>query len=178
MTAAEPLMESTPPPQASISEVPLASPPADSITETETPKAEVPVAQWIDRLLANQIPIEEESPVFPEQMVLQGRIVPPPVFRVDAAETKSVQGPHFAVSQSSVNSEPAAVQQETEQVIDEFDSAHRPGPAKPHFMRRRAGENTVAAAASKTSQAVAPRDLKHSDTPVTDALRQLQGGQP
>lgn len=178
MTAAEPLMESSLSKQALAAEIPVSRHSAATLSESPPKKAEAPVAQWIDRLLANQIPIEEETPVFPEQMVLQGRIVPPPVFRVDVAEAKSTQGPHFAVSQKPGGAAPAAIQQETEQVIDEFDSAHRPGPAKPHFMRRRPGENTVAAAAGKVSQATAPRDLKHSDTPVTDALRQLQGGQP
>ena len=108
MTAAEPLMESNQAQQASTAEIPAASQPVASIAESENQKIEVPVAQWIDRLLANQIPIEEEAPVFPEQMVLQGRIVPPPVFRVDVAEAKAVQGPHFAVSQKSGISEPAA----------------------------------------------------------------------
>ena len=178
LTAIEPLADSQPAKLASSSKIPAENSAAASSPESASLTTEPPVAQWIDRLLANKLPIEEEPAVFPEQMVLQGRIVPPPVFRVDVAEAKSVPGPHFAASQKPALLESAEIQPETEQVIDEFDMAHRPGPSKPHFMRRRPGENTVAAAASKSGRNSAQPDLKHSDTPVTDALRQLQGGQP
>lgn len=133
------------------------------------------VAEWIDRLTGNQIPIEEETPVFPMQIALQGRIVPPPVFRVDQGMPQPLEGPHFAVSPRIEPSTASDENPANEKVIDTVDIAHQSRPGKPHFMRRRAGDKTIAVAA--TREASAALDLKHSETPVTDALRQLQGGQ-
>ena len=77
---------------------------------------------------------------------------------------------------------------EQEEAIDEFDDAHSSRPGKPHFLRRRAGEKTFAAAAAaakaKSGQTGPPvatevkHSSSHSTTPVTDALRHLQGGPP
>lgn len=149
-------------------------------TESTAPTATI---TWFDQLLRNELPLREEQADFPSQLALQGRIVPPPVFRVDPAMIKPPgDGPHFAISG------PADVQtslfipkpmDESEHVIDEFDAAHSSRPSKPHFMKRRPGENTIAAAAAASSKQT-PRsevEMKPSDTPVTDALRQLQGGQ-
>lgn len=135
---------------------------------------------WFDQLLGNQLPLREEAAEFPRQVALQGRIVPPPVYRVDPPATRQTQGPHFSLQIPSNREETkVASPQEpiVEQVIDEFDAPHHGRPTKPHFLKRRAGENTIAAAASKKSSSVATADTKTSTTPLTDALRQLQGGQ-
>ncbi len=163
-----------------------------------TLQADAPsAAAWFDQLLGNTLPIREERPEFPPHIILQGRIIAPPVYRVDQAVTRPLeQGPHFAISQpmdqvhipaKSVSKPETEEIIHEEEVIDEFDDSHSSRPDKPHFLRRRAGEKTVAAAAAakaKSSQSVAPAatELKHgsshSTTPVTDALRHLQGGQP
>ena len=137
---------------------------------------------WFDQLLGNQLPLREEPAEFPRQIALQGRIVPPPVYRVDPPVARQMtQGPHFPLrvppdrddSESALRHEPAV-----EQVIDEFDAPHHSRPAKPHFLKRRAGENTIAAAAaSQKSNSSVVAEVKTSTTPLTDALRQLQGGQ-
>lgn len=136
---------------------------------------------WFDQLLGNQLPVREEAAEFPRLIALQGRIIPPPVFRVDPPVTRQMtQGPHFALRTppGQDDSKPVAqVEQAVEQVIDEFDAPHNSRPAKPHFLKRRAGENTIAAAASKNSNSSATAEAKTSTTPLTDALRQLQGGQ-
>lgn len=140
----------------------------------------------LDRLIHNELQIREERIEFPQQIVLQGRIVSPPVFRVDqAAASPLIHGPHFDAEDLSGSSSTTTVEivPEIKVVTDELDRPHAGSPAKPHFMRRRPGENTVAAAAmagSKTSPSNPPDpkpELKSSPTPLTDALRQLQGGQ-
>ena len=158
-----------------------------AITEQPTDVAP-PVVLWFDHLLGNQIPILEERAEFPHDIALQGRIISPPVFRVDDAAKRTIQGPHFAAVRQPEQSEPpvrskptTAVpsQRATERVIGELDMPHKDGPGRPHFMRRPAGKNTVAAAAASVAAAKGPSaELKQSDTPVTDALRHLQGGQP
>ena len=163
-----------------------------------------PATLWFDQLLGNTLPIREERPEFPPHIILQGRIIAPPVYRVDQAVTHlSAQGPHFAITQPMDQvhipvksaSKPAVEELiDHEEIIDEFDDAHGSRPGKPHFLRRRAGEKTVAAAAAavaakaKSGQTGPPAatEVKHSSsygsshstTPVTDALRHLQGGQP
>ena len=123
---------------------------------------------------------QTEAIELPEQIALQGRVIPPPVFRIDAAVAGPLpQGPHFAISQPA-ESVAEASPEETE-IIDEFDAAHETRPSRPHFMRRRPGENTVAAAAVAATQSSIPPaivEFRPSTTPVTDALRHLQGGQP
>jgi len=145
------------------------------------------LSAWFEQLLANQLPIFDEHPDFPAQVSLQGRIVPPPIFRVDPPASKAlVQGPHFPLaSQASAGHDEVASQSppETSQIIDEFDVPHDMGPARPHFMRRRPGEKTIAAAAAARAKSGSPSapitstETKPSMTPVTDALRHLQGGQ-
>ena len=160
-------------------------------------------ARWFDQLLGNTLPIREERTEFPPHIALQGRIIAPPVYRLDQAVTRPLaQGPHFAISQPMdqvhipVNSVSKPGTEEIiheEEVVDEFDDAHSSRPSKPHFLRRRADEKTVAAAAvaakAKSGQTSPPvaTELKqsstrstpaYSTTPVTDALRHLQGGQP
>ena len=162
--------------------------------QADTPSA----TRWFDQLLGNTLPIREERPEFPPHIILQGRIIAPPIYRVDQAVTRPLaQGPHFAISQpldqvhipvESVSKPETEAIIHEEEVIDDFDDAHSSQPGKPHFLRRRAGEKTVAAAAAaakaKSGQAGAPvaTKVKHSGsqstTPVTDALRHLQGGQP
>ncbi len=142
-----------------------------------------PAALWFDQLLGNQLPIREEMADFPQQIALQGRIVPPPVYRVDPEIPRPLaQGPHFAIAGRSDQDDSAAGSvaiPEEEQVIEDFDGPHGSSPSKPHFMRRRAGDNTVAAAASGKVKAGQPAETetRHSVTPVADALRHLQGGQ-
>jgi hypothetical protein len=151
---------------------------------------------WFDQLLANSLPVCEEDPVFPAQILLQGKIVAPPVYRLDEAVSQPLaHGPHFAVSPTTepsdipVTSRSEPVGEVTsgsepveEQIIDEVDSAHGRRPGKPHFLRRRVGAQTVASAAGSAAQSgtIGPpgaSEVKHSITPVTDALRHLQGGQ-
>ena len=167
-------------------EVIASASPADSVVKSidQNPShvsAEIaPATLWFDQLLGNRLTIREEPLELPEKIALQGRVIPPPVFRVDSAVASPLsQGPHFAISQPTEaveNASPA----ETE-IIDEFDAAHETRPSRPHFMRRRPGENTVAAAAvAATHSSIPPAtvEFRPSSTPVTDALRHLQGGQP
>lgn len=143
---------------------------------------------WFDQLLGNQLPLREEQPTFPANLTLQGRIVSPPVFRVDFPPRPLTQGPHFVNNQSTKQTSnpgtPAiasASNEANERTVEEFDGPHANRPGKPHFLRRRAGENTIAAVAAaarstKTSP-IAMTEVTTSDTPVTDALRHLQGEQ-
>lgn len=155
----------------------LASP---VIEQDRQPSTATLAKAWFDQLLGNQLPVREESAEFPQNIALQGRIVPPPVYRVDPPTTRMTQGPHFSLrtppEQDASKVDPQ-MEEEVEQVIDEFDAPHNSRPAKPHFLKRRAGENTIAAAASKNSNSSAKAEVKSSTTPLTDALRQLQGGQ-
>jgi len=128
-------------------------------------------SEWFDQLLAGTLPVIAEKPEFPTEIRLQGQIIPPPVFRVDAAHAVA-EGPHF-VTQPRPSAPPDAAEEE---VIDTFDAPHAVGPAKPHFLRRRPGEQTVAAAAMAAARNRSP-EQPLSPTPVTDALRQLQGEQ-
>lgn len=133
------------------------------------------VNPWMDQLLANQLTIREEKPAFPSQIALQGRIVPPPVYRID--EVVTPQGPHFATEAGIVgDGEPSALpsRQAPEHFIDEFDGPHGSRPTKPHFMRRANQRTAATTAAGGQSGSVKP-DSKLSITPVADALRQLQG---
>jgi len=136
---------------------------------------------WFDQLLGNQLPLREEAAEFPQRIELQGRIIPPPVYRVDPPAARQLgQGPHFSLQVPAKQPAPqtaSSVDVGIEQVIDEFDAPHNSRPAKPHFLKRRPGENTIAAAAAlKVNSSVTP-EAKTSTTPLTDALRQLQGDQ-
>ncbi|MBS0202704.1 MAG: SLBB domain-containing protein [Planctomycetes bacterium] len=134
---------------------------------------------WFDQLLGNQLTIREEPLEFPSQIALQGRIVPAPVYRLDTAASHPPT-PHFTIRQPGEVEQAASLPESEPEVIDEFEDAHSSRPSRPHFLRR-AGEKTVAAAAVMASQAASPpvvAEFKPSSTPVTDALRHLQGGQP
>jgi len=152
------------------------------------------LASRLDQLIRNELRICEERVEFPSQMVLQGRIVPPPVYRVDQAANRAMgQGPHIELvatpEKSAVPEKTAAPTVSAPQInliADQLDGSHSVGPAMPHFMRRAPGQNTIAAAAAAAAASVpsvprrstsTPSDQKSSSTPVTDALRQLQGGQ-
>lgn len=141
---------------------------------------------WFNQLLKNQLPIRHEKAEFPTEISLQGRLVPQPIFRIDAAASPVEEGPHFPVSEITSGSKPVevAAHHQPERVIDNVERAHSSRPSQPHFLKRRPGENTVAAAAAasgvrtnvRPSEAPQP-EFKNSTTPVADALRHLQGGQ-
>lgn len=148
-----------------------------SATTEAVAAADMPITaedSWLNKVLANALPITDEKPVFPSPILLQGQIAPPPVFRVDAAETP-MRGPHFATSTNDTGATDADAPA-SQQMIDEFDEPHASGPARPHFLKSRPSVRTVAAAAAAASRN-RPLDAPPSPTPVTDALRQLQGGQ-
>jgi hypothetical protein len=131
--------------------------------------------------LTNQLTVREEPPQFPQSISLQGRIVPPPVFRVDQAD--KLQAPHFTVQANSPLSEPEFMVSTSDwnprHKIDELDSPHEGRPSMPHFLRRAAIPKTrpAAAVAARPISSLSQSDMKPSVTPVADALRQLQGGQ-
>jgi hypothetical protein len=150
------------------------------ITEQPLPIASRSPSSRLDQLIHNELRIREERIEIPEQIVLQGRIVPQPVFRVDRAATPLGHGPHFETDRlpadDSISS--MATGPEIESATGAVDGSHPTGPSKPHFMRRQPGRNTIAVAATSTSSStpMATPELKTSETPLTDALRQLQGG--
>ncbi|MDB5342329.1 MAG: hypothetical protein JWP89_706 [Schlesneria sp.] len=167
-----------------VESAPIAIPQKPAI---ESERTAGPLAStWFSQLLKNQLPIRSEKAEFPADIALQGRLVPQPVFRVDAAAEPLSEGPHFAASDSAPSSEAirATSEQKTDQVVESVEAAHSSHPSKPHFLKRRPGENTIAAAAAANaaratvgSESIPQPDLKHSTTPVADALRHLQGGQ-
>ncbi len=163
-----------------VESAPIAIPQKDT---TESERAASPLAStWFNQLLKNQLPIRQEKAEFRADIALQGRLVPQPVYRVDAAAEPLSEGPHFAAS-AIVPSSAAIAEQKAELVVESVEAAHSSHPSKPHFLKRRPGENTIAAAAANAaratvgSESIPQPDLKHSTTPVADALRHLQGGQ-
>jgi hypothetical protein len=135
--------------------------------------------QWFSQLLGNNLPINEEAADFAQTILLQGRIAPRPVYRLDQAARDILPAPHFA-GKTEIEQQAAAADLDPQQIIDEFDTAHGSRPAKPHFMRRRPGENTIAAkmaAASAKPISIPNPEIRSSETPVSDALRQLRGDQ-
>lgn len=149
--------------------------------ETKLP-AMAPLASestWFEQLLKDQLPIREEKIEFPAEISLQGHIVPPPILRVDAASQPLGQGPHFTASAmpEQIAESPIESSSIPEQSTNQADLGHGKRPPKPHFLGRRAGENTIAAAAMAAKATSAPEIKSSSTTPVADALRHLQGGQ-
>jgi hypothetical protein len=158
--------------------------PQQHTTESE-PTASPLASNWFTQLLKNQIPIRQEKAEFPADIALQGRLVPQPVYRVDAAAEPLSEGPHFAASDIASNLEAISATSEpkADLVVESVEAAHGSHPSKPHFLKHRPGENTIAAAAANAARATVSTeptpqpDLKHSTTPVADALRHLHGGQ-
>jgi hypothetical protein len=166
-----------------IESAPIAIPQKDT---TESERTAGPLAStWFNQLLKNQLPIRQEKAEFPADIALQGRLVPQPIYRVDAAAEPLSEGPHFAPSaiEPSAEAISAPSVQKADLVVESVEAAHSSHPSKPHFLKRRPGENTIAAAAANAarvtigSESTPQPDLKHSTTPVADALRHLQGGQ-
>ncbi|HEY4260951.1 MAG TPA: SLBB domain-containing protein [Schlesneria sp.] len=158
--------------------------PEKSTTESERTGSPL-VSSWFSELLKNQLPIRHEQAEFQADIALQGRLVPQPIYRVDAAAEPLSEGPHFGGSAIATNLEASSATSEpkADLVVESVEAAHSSHPSKPHFLKRRPGENTIAAAAANAgratvgSESIAQPDLKHSTTPVADALRHLQGGQ-
>jgi SLBB domain len=142
--------------------------PATSVASAAT----ISAAPQLERLIRNELPMREEAVAFPTEIVLQGRIAPRPIYRVDTATTQAMgHGPHFSIESTDTpiqNASAAAI------VTDQLDHSHSSKPARPHFLGNRATEKTVAA--TMTASVSEPHDAP-SRTPVSDALRQLQGGQ-
>lgn len=140
---------------------------------------------WFNQLLKNQLPVRHEAAQFPAEIALQGRLVPQPFYRADEGASPSAEGPHFSAPAMAGDAEPASVITEVkaEPVIESVQAGHSGSPSKPHFLKPRPGENTIAAAAVRAARATFSTgptlqpDLKNSTTPVADALRHLQGGQ-
>ena len=149
-------------------------PPAATPIEKALSSAESMLENKLDRLIRNDLPVREEAAVFPELIVLQGRIAPRPTHRLDrAAESVLGSGPHFATSANSAEnaSEDAAV---TELDAHPSNEARVSGP---HFERRRHNTHPITIGDASRAAAVTPREDTPS-TPLADALRQLQGDRP
>ena len=145
-----------------------------SVASVEQPTSTL----WIDQLLRNQLPVREEAPEFSGSIHIQGRIAAPPVYRVDGPQVAK-SGPHFVqpvIEPSIADSENVIEPVDTPKVFDEFDDPHPGHPAQPHFLRRKSGMSTMATSTVARKKAgLSTIDIKLSDTPVTDALRHLQG---
>ena len=147
-------------------------PPAATPIEKALNSAEAVMENKLDRLIRNDLPVREEAVVFPAPIVLQGRIAPRPIHRLDrAAENVIGSGPHFATSADSSEN---ASQESAAMELD----AHPSNEAKisgPHFGRRRRDSRPITI--GDESRAAAPREAAPF-TPLADALRQLQGDRP
>lgn len=128
----------------------------------------------LDQLIRNELPLSEEAAAFPDSIVLQGRIAPRSVHRLDqAVESPVGTGPHFA---KAVASSEISSQQSVGMELD-VHPLSEPEISGPHFGRRRSHERSItigdaARAAATTSRKTSP------STPLADALRQLQGDVP
>ena len=146
-------------------------PPAATPIEKALSTSESMLGNKLDRLIRNDLPVREEAAVFPELIVLQGRIAPRPTHRLDrAAEGVLGSGPHFATSANS--SENAS----EEAAVTELD-AHLSNEVRvsgPHFERRRHNTRPITIGDASRAAAITPREATPS-TPLADALRQLQG---
>ena len=149
-------------------------PPAATPIEQALDAAESARENKLDRLIRNDLPVREEAIVFPEPIVLQGRIAPRPIHRLDrAAESAVGSGPHFATSADSSGNA------SQESVARELD-AHPASEASitgPHFERRRRDTRPITMGGAARASDAAPREAAPS-TPLADALRQLQGDRP
>ena len=149
-------------------------PPAATPIEKALNSAESVMENKLDRLIRNDLPVREEAVVFPAPIVLQGRIAPRPIHRLDrAAETVIGSGPHFATSADSSEN---ASQESAAMELD----AHPSNEAKisgPHFGRRRRDSRPITIGDESRAAAAAPREAAPF-TPLADALRQLQGDRP
>lgn len=138
----------------------------------------------LDQLIKNTLPLREEASAFPCGMILQGRLAPRPVYRVDrAAENVLGAGPHFVSSDNSTKNSSerfdaiAQTDTTTEQLELDTHPAAETQLSGPHFGRRRSGAKTVSVGESAhAAMPVAPTSAQ--PTPLADALRQLQGDRP
>ena len=168
--------------------VPMPTPMATNIAAPSI--AAAAQANWLDLLLLNELPVREEAPEFPAEIALQGRILAPPVYRVDRAAAP--QGPHFATRTDRSRQEApviAASEEKTQEfqlpvespqepVFDAFDAPHGSRPGRPHFMRHAAPQRDKAMTtplSRNSMRSTTSREEKPSSTPVADALRHLQG---
>lgn len=128
----------------------------------------------LDRLIRNDLPLREEAAAFPDEIVLQGRLAPRPIHRLDrAAESAIGSGPYFAtLANSSGNTAQEAVELE----LDAHPSANA-SISGPHFGRRRRDARPVTIGEAARAAESSPRESAPS-TPLADALRQLQGDRP
>ena len=169
-------------PQAPIaSDIPAAAantseiaPPAATPIQAALASAESVLENKLDRLIRNEMPLREEAPVFPESIVLQGRIAPRPIYRLDrAAENAIGAGPHF---DTAANSSENTMQESAAMELD----AHPANEARvsgPHFGRRRRDTRPVTIGDASRAASSTPREAAPT-TPLADALRQLQGDRP
>ena len=138
----------------------------------------------LDQLIKNTLPLREEASAFPCGMILQGRLAPRPVYRVDrAAENVLGAGPHFVSSDNLTKNSSerfdaiAQTDTTTEQLELDTHPAAETQLSGPHFGRRRSGAKTVSVGESAhAAMPVAPTSAQ--PTPLADALRQLQGDRP
>lgn len=151
----------------------LTPPPATPI-EQALAAAESTSLSKLNRLIRNDLPLREEAAMFPDEIVLQGRIAPRPTHRLDrAAETAFGPGPHFAApAGESGSTTPEAVAME----LDSHPSAES-RISGPHFGRRRRDARPITIGEVSRAVETAPREAVPS-TPLADALRQLQGDRP
>ncbi len=150
-------------------------PPALTPIEQALGATESAIENKLDRLIRNDLSLREEAVEYPEPIVLQGRIAPRPIHRLDRAAASAIgAGPHFdTTADSSANAA-----QESDSIAMELD-AHPSSGARisgPHFGRRRRDSRPVTIGDASRA-AVASREATPS-TPLADALRQLQGDRP
>ncbi|MBC8114145.1 MAG: hypothetical protein H7062_07195, partial [Candidatus Saccharimonas sp.] len=150
------------------------APPAATPIEKALAAAESVLENKLDRLIHNEMPLREEAAIFPDPIVLQGRIAPRPIHRLDrAAENAIGSGPHFDTAANS--SENASL----ESAAMELD-AHPSSETRvsgPHFGRRPRDTRPVTIGDAARAASATPREAAPS-TPLADALRQLQGDRP
>ena len=163
------------------SEVSTVSPNSTEFTpHTHTPlqmalaSTESPPESSLDRLIRNELPLREEPAVFPEPILLQGRIAPRPILRLDrAAESFSGAGPHF---QQQTNTSEYPSQESSAMELD-VHSSNETRISGPHFGRRRNTARPITIGDANRAAAAAPHEAAPS-TPLADALRHLQGDRP
>ena len=149
-------------------------PPAATPIQKALGAAESVMGSKLDRLIRNDLPVREEAAVFPEQIVLQGRLAPRPIHRLDrAAESALGSGPYFA---TSVISPGNSLQKSDAMELD----AHPSSDARiagPHFGRRHSQARPATIGEAPRVSEAASRESTPV-TPLADALRQLQGDRP
>jgi hypothetical protein len=125
----------------------------------------------LERVIKSELPLAIESVEFPVDIVLQGRIAPKPILRVDGPQdVLEQQGPHFSGSDDVV-AEPSL-----QQVIAQMD-APESMPRRPHFMSKE--KQHVAAPIGSTRDPLNTSSHQgggHSNAPLASALFDLERG--